>query len=239
MRKQLTGETVMSLTERQSELVDTHRAVQNAALPYVLVGGWAVSAFQTRFTIDIDAVLPATSLDDYDSLLGDLGYDKEFEKDVSNQYEGQMVQYAKPVGENEVKFEALVDALRCRQTNAEWSYRYLHENSTIESINVAEDLEARIPEPALLFATKLHSGRKADTRDLVVISTRADFDRIERHIHRGDSGMLDQQISDVLERLGDEHFEDSFKGVFRQDELPADAVDDLISFLKTQRTHLD
>ena len=53
----------MSLPERQSELIDTHRAVQDADLPYVLVGGWAVSAFQTRFTTDIDTVIPDTALD--------------------------------------------------------------------------------------------------------------------------------------------------------------------------------
>jgi len=58
----------MSLSERQTELVETHRAIQDAGLPYVLVGGWTVSAFQTRFTTDIDTVIPATAIDDYDSL---------------------------------------------------------------------------------------------------------------------------------------------------------------------------
>jgi hypothetical protein len=225
----------MSLPERQSELVETHRAVQEAGLPYVLVGGWAVSAFQTRFTTDIDTVIPATALEDYDSLLVDHGYEKQFEKDVSNHYEGQMAQYAKPVGEYEVTFETLVDAMGCRQTGAEWSYRYLHEHSTVESIDVEENLDGRIPEPALLFAMKLHSGRMADTRDLVVISTRAEFDRIERHLHRGESEKLDGQIETVLERLQQDGFEDSFKGVFRQEELPTDAIDELVSFLSEQR----
>jgi len=228
----------MSLPERQSELIDTHRAVQDAELPYVLVGGWAVSAFQTRFTTDIDTVIPATALDEYDSLLRDLGYEKQFEKDVSNEYEGRMIQYTKEVGDNAVTFEALVDAMGCRQTDAEWSYRYLHEHSTIESLDVAEDLDGRIPEPALLFAMKLHSGRKADTRDLVVISTRAEFDRIERHVYRGDPAKLDGQIEMVLDRLQQEGFEDSFKGVFRQQELPVDAVGDLVLFLSEQRDQL-
>lgn len=228
----------MSLTERQTELVDTHRAVRDAGLPCVLVGGWAVSAFQTRFTTDIDAVVPSTALDDYESLLGDLGYEKQFEADVSNRYEGRMIQYAKGVGENEVTFETLVDAIRCRQTDAEWSYRYLHEHSTVESLGVAEDLEARIPEPSLLFAMKIHSGRKADTRDLVVVGAQAEFDRIEPHVNRGDPEKLDGQIEMVLNRLRQKGFEDSFKGVFRQGELPSDAVDELISFLSEQRTQL-
>jgi len=228
----------MSLPERQSELIDTHRAIQDAELPYVLVGGWAVSAFQTRFTTDIDSVIPDTALDDYDTLLRDLGYEKQFEQDISNEYDGRMIQYTKPVGKNEVKFEALVDAMGCRQTDAEWSYRYLHEHSMIESLDVAEDLDGRIPEPALLFAMKLHSGRKADTRDLVVISLRADFKRIERHVHRGDSEKLKRQIEMVLDQLQQDGFEDSFKGVFRQQELPVDAVGNLVSFLSKQRSQL-
>lgn len=228
----------MSLPERQDELVDTHRAVQDAGLPYVLVGGWAVSAFQARFTTDIDTVIPGTALDGYDSLLGDLGYQKQFEEDVSNEYEGRMIQYEKSVGEYAVTFEALVDAIRCRQTDAEWSYRYLHKYSSMESLDVAEDLTARIPEPALLFAMKLHSGRRADTRDLVVISSRADYDRIERHVHRGDSERLAKRIQTVIERLEADDFADSFKGVFQQGEIPSDRVSELISFLSDQRARI-
>lgn len=224
----------MSLSERQTELVETHRAIQAADLPYVLVGGWAVSAFQTRFTTDVDMIIPATSLDEYDSLLEEHDYEKAFDTDVSNIYQGRIVRYEKSVGDNAVEFDALVDAMRCRQTDAEWSYRYLHEHSVVEQLDIAPDLEGRIPEPALLFALKLHSGRLADTRDLVIISTHADFDRIERHLHRGDPEALWQQIQSVLKRLADENFEDSFKGVFQQDRLPAGAIDDLRSFLSDQ-----
>ncbi|ELZ20828.1 hypothetical protein C475_19553 [Halosimplex carlsbadense 2-9-1] len=106
------------------------------------------------------------------------------------------------------------------------------------SLAVADELDGRLLEPALLFAMKLHSGRLADTRDLVVISTRADFDRIERHVHRGDSEELDEQIETVVGRLQAEGFANSFKGVFQQEQLPADAIDDLVSFLADQREQL-
>ena len=224
----------MSLTERQSELVDAHRVIQDEELPYVLVGGWAVTAFQTRFTVDIDMVLPEISLDSFDGLLTNLGYIKSFDTDVANVYEGRIVRYEKMVGENAVEFDALVGALRCRQTDAEWSYRYLEEHSVIRSLNVAEDLTARIPEPALLFAIKLHSGRLADARDLVVLGSQAGFDRIEQHLHRGDPEKLEEQIEQVLGRLEKDGFEDSFKGMFQQENLPETNMDNLGEFLRTQ-----
>ena len=224
----------MSLPERQAELADTHRVIQNEGLPYVLVGGWAVSAFQTRFTTDVDMVVPETALDAYETLLADLGYHKELDTDVANVYEGRIVRYEKPVGDNAVEFDALVGALRCRQTDAEWSYRYLHEHSVVEALEVAEDLTARIPEPALLFALKLHSGRLADARDLVIVGAEADLDRIERHLHRGDPERLAEQIERVLAELEREGFADSFKGVFQQKELPEEAIADLVEFLRTQ-----
>jgi len=224
----------MSLQERQAELIDTHLAVQAEELSYVLIGGWAISAFQTRFTTDVDMVIPKTELDAYDTLLDELGYSKEFDSDVANVYEGRIVRYEKPVGDNVVEFDALVGALRCRQTDAEWSYRYLHEHSIVESLEVADDLTARIPEPALLFALKLHSGRLADARDLVIVGSETELDRIEQHIHRGNSGQLADQIDGVLAELESDGFADSFKGVFQQKELPEGEIDELIQFLRTQ-----
>jgi len=228
----------MSLQERQDELVSTHRAIQQASLPHVLVGGWAVSAFQTRFTTDVDMVLPESLLADYDELLQNRGYQKEFDNDVSNVYEGRIVRYEKPVGDNAVQFDALVGAMRCRQTDAEWSYRYLYEHSVVEPLDVAPELEGRIPEPALLFALKLHSGRLADTRDLVVISLQADFDRIGAHLYRGNQEKLGEQIEGILERLADEGFKDSFKGVLQQQELPESALTELRGFLYEQLEQL-
>jgi hypothetical protein len=224
----------MSLQERQAELIDTHRAVQAEDLSYVLVGGWAVSAFQTRFTTDVDMVIPETGLAAYDALLNELGYDKAFDNDVANVYEGRIVRYEKSVGGNAVEFDALVGALRCRQTDAEWSYRYLHEHSVVESLEVAEDLAARVPEPALLFALKLHSGRLADARDLVIVGSEAELDRIERHIHRGNPSQLAEQIERVVAELESDGFADSFKGVFQQTELPEEEIGELIEFLRTQ-----
>lgn len=145
-----------------------------------------------------------------------------------------MIQYEKPVGDYAVQFDALVGALRCRQTDAEWSYKYLHEHSVLESLEVAEELVARIPEPSLLFSLKLHSGRLADARDLLIVGANADYDRVGKHLHRGDFEKLAERIQSILTVLEQDGFEDSFKGVFGQQNLPNADLEKLIQFLRTQ-----
>lgn len=64
----------MSLGEREAELLETLEAAIDAELPYVLVGGWAIAAFNQRFTTDVDVVVPRQAIDDYTALLTDRGY---------------------------------------------------------------------------------------------------------------------------------------------------------------------
>lgn len=222
----------MAGSERQAELIETHRSIQEAALPYVLIGGWAVSAYQVRTTMDIDMVIPRASLPEYEPRLGDLRWEKRGERKVSNVYEGKILQYEKAVGDHSVTFNLLVGAVRCRQTDAEWSYDYLERNSIVAPLRVAPDLRARIPEPALLFAMKLHSGRRADARDHVVVGTMADFETVLEHVDRGDRERLRGRIESVVAEMDDEHFRDSFHGAFRQTGFSESDADEVQAFLR-------
>lgn len=228
----------MSLGEREAELVATLEAVIDAEFPYVLVGGWAIAAFNQRFTTDVDVVIPAQAIDDYATLLADRGYEKTADVERNDIYEGRTIRFEKDIG-NPVRFDAMVDTLGCRQTGAEWSYRYLAQYSTTAELRTGRTVKARIPERELLFAVKLHSGRKADARDLVVLAAGADFDRIPTHLHRGDLEKLAGRIDAVLDRLTAEGFEDAFKGVFEQQTVPEQDVDTVVDFLCDQRRHLD
>lgn len=114
----------MSSGEREDELLDTIEAVIDADLPYVLVGGWAIAAFDQRFTTDVDVVIPAQALDEYDTLLSERGYERIADVERNDRYEGRTVRFEKDIG-NPVRFDAMVGALGCRQTDADWSYRHL------------------------------------------------------------------------------------------------------------------
>jgi len=228
----------MSLGDREAELLDTLEAVLDAKLPYVLVGGWAIASFNQRFTTDVDVVIPEQAVEDYTALLTDRGYEKIADVERNDLYEGRTIRFEKDVG-NPVRFDAMVDALGCRQTEAEWSYRYLAQHAVTEELRTGRPITARIPEQELLFAVKLHSGRKADARDLVVLAAGADFDRIATHLHRGDSERLAGQIDTVLERLTATGFEDAFKGVFEQQTVPEQDIDTVVEFLRDQRQNVE
>jgi len=228
----------MSLGEREAELLDTLEAVIGAELSYVLVGGWAIAAFNQRFTTDVDVVIPAQALEAYTDLLTERNYEVTADVKRNDLYEGRTVRFTKDVG-NPVQFDAMVDALGCRQTEAEWSYRHLAEHSIEKELRTARPITARIPEQELLFSLKLHSGRKADTRDLVVLAADADFERIGRHLHRGEPEKLAARIEIVLERLTSPDFEDAFKGVFEQASVPTQDIDAVAAFLRDQLRRLD
>lgn len=228
----------MSLPERESELLATLQTITDARIPHVLVGGWAVTAFNQRFSTDVDLVIPETALDDYDAVLTDHDYERTSEYDTSGLYEGRFIQYGKDVG-NPVHIDLLVNSLRCRQTGAEWSYRYLDQHSQPATVGRTVTVETRIPERELLLAIKLHSGRLTDVRDVVAAATNADFDRIERHLHRGDPAELSAQLGGMLEELNDESFADAFKGEFQQNTLPENSISRVRTFLTEQRAQLN
>ena len=227
----------MSLSDREQELLTTLEAINDADLPYVLVGGWAVTAFNQRFSTDVDLVIPETAVDDYASFLLDRDYERTSEHDTSGIYEGRFIQYSKDVG-NPVSIELMVNTLRCRQTNAEWSYRYLDQHAQPVTVGRTLSVDTRIPERELLLAIKLHSGRFTDARDVIAAAADADFDRVETHLHRGESEALAEQLASISEQLADESFADSFKGEFQQQSVPEETIERVREFLAAQQERL-
>lgn len=224
----------MSRGRRESELLDALEAVIDEELPYVLVGGWAISAFQPRFTVDVDVVAPSEALENYRDLLAGRGYEQVADVEMTPVYRGRTVRFEKDVG-NPVTFDLMLDSLGCRQTDAEWSFRYLFQHSRVASLETRRRLDVHVPERELLFALKLHSGRRADARDLVVLGRDADFDRVEKHLQRGDPEKRRERVETVLGRVDSDGFVDAFKGVFQQGTTPEEDVERVVEFLRSRR----
>ena len=132
-----------------------------------------------------------------------------------------------------ITLDLLVDKLKCRQTDASWSYNYFQENSTEKTIQGSEkSVSVRVPEKELLIAVKLHSGRKTDARDVVALADDTDAEQVLKHLDRGDRDKLHEGLEKVEERIQSQEFEDSFKGVFSQGELPENKIQQILQIIR-------
>ena len=210
---------------RENEIFEVLQRFSSEDLDFVVVGGYGVSAYQHRFSVDADLVIRSQDLEEFTDTLEEIGFEKETDRDLV--YSGRYLAYEKDE-ELPVTIDLLVDELKCRQTNGSWSYQYFRENSEVKMIEGSEKTaEVRVPEKELLIAVKLHSGRLTDTRDVVALIQNTDTEKIEKHIQRGDREKLEEVLENIKETVKDSDFEDSFKGVFSQGTLPESQIQKL------------
>ncbi len=207
----------MEFIERENEILKTIKSMADAGLDFVVVGGYAVSALaRHRFSVDCDLVVPKKKLDDFENFLGKEGFEKHIEKaGFDETYAGEFVSYKKEVGGLPITIDLLVGSLVCRTTQAAWSFEYVKKHSIAASIPSTEaSVSCRIPEKELLIAFKIHSGRRTDVRDVIMLRESADLEKVLNHLRKGNIEALKEQIEKIVTALEDKNLVDSLKGVF-------------------------
>lgn len=207
----------MAFVERENEILKTIREMVDAGLDFIVVGGHAVSSIaRHRFSVDCDVVISKTRIKEFDELLERQGFKKHIERSGFDEtYAGEFVSYEKRVVNLPVTIDLLVNSLVCRATGASWSYDYIITHSIEANIPGLEaSVRCRIPEKELLIAFKIHSGRRADVRDVVMLSENTDIEKILNHIKRGNIDALMNQVRKIKDAFEDVKLIDSLKGVF-------------------------
>lgn len=229
----------MKLLERENEILRIIRRLREEDLDFVVVGGYAVSGLaRPRFSVDCDIVVPQEHRGKSEKVLENEGFTKHVQKaGFDSVYGGQFISYVKNVNELPVAVDLLVGSLVCRATGASWSFEYIWKFSVVANIpGYGFSVECRIPERELLIAFKLHSARRADVRDFVLLRENADRNKMLTHLGRGDEPKLKGQINVVLKALEDKHLVDSLKGAFAMDaavtKLIKNAKEDLQNVVK-------
>ena len=208
--------------ERENEILRTIKAFSDAGLEFIVVGGYAVSGLgRHRFSVDLDVVIDEADLNAFIRILEGRGFERlVVGAGFDEVYGGRFMSYVKRIDGLPVTADLLIGSLVCRATGASWSYEYIRRHSTVvEVAGIELSARCRVPERELLIAFKIHSGRRADLRDVVVLIEGADAEKISRHLRRGDLGRLRAQMEGMLEMLRDPRLENSLRGVFaiRQD----------------------
>lgn len=104
----------------------------------------------------------------------------------------------------------LVGSLVCRATGGTWSFDYTKKHSIEANIaGIETSVSCRVPEKELLIAFKIHSARRADIRDVVMLREDKNLERILEHLRSGRKEALRDQLNRIIEALKDPRLADS------------------------------
>jgi hypothetical protein len=187
---------------------------------FVLVGGYAVSAFEfPRFSVDLDIVIPESDSGTFSSILKKEGFSLVKEADdFALTYKGSFACFRKMVDSLPVSVDLLVGMLQCRQTDAAYSFSYLWKHSAIRTVTgfgAKASAEARVADREMLIALKINSMRMADQRDIIALcGGKLDTDRVARHLKKAPEDKIREHIDTLLSFLDSPKSRDSLKGVF-------------------------
>lgn len=230
----------MSQEDRSETLVDVLDDLAQSDIGFVLVGGYAISQFETRFSTDLDLVIAPQDYDDVVDFLQNHRFERTDELDVPSDetmYDRDIELFERTDDvPHSIGVDLLVNGLGCRQTGAEWSYEYLREHSTTARISGgSRSTTARAASGEVLVAAKLHSARPTDLVDVLAVIPDIDFDSVERHLHRGDEESLQSHLSEALEFVEEGGLEHRFKSMFGQSAASTEDVETLLEFLERQQ----
>lgn len=205
----------MKFIERENEMIRIIKKL--LGIKFIVVGGYAVSArAKHRFSVDCDIIISKKDAKKINDILIQEGYNKLIDKKgFDAEYGGKFIRYVKKIEGLPVSVDLLVGSIVSRTTNASWSFEYVLKNSNKAIIaGIKDSVECFVPIKELLIAFKIHSGRKTDLRDIIMLRD-ADWNIIKNNIKRGDLKLLKKQINNMLKDLDDKTLTNSLKGVFR------------------------
>ena len=207
------------LIQKENAIFEILQKFVESNLDFVIVGGYAVSAFKHRFSVDADIVIQSKDLEKYKSILEKKNFKKTAEKQLENIYSSRFIRYEKDMASVDI----LIDALASRSTDASFSYKLLFDNSTERKIiGIEKEITAKVPIKELLIVMKLHSGRLTDFRDIAALAKDINLETIKNFLFIGDLKSLQKNLDKLAVVVKDKNFIDSFKGVFIEKKFDVD-----------------
>ena len=186
----------MSFNNRSDALIELLEELAQAGHEYVLVGGYTVSAFNARFSTDLDIVVTPDSKAEFAEFLERQGFEETDSHAKEWFYDTEVIEYEKRLTPQQpIGFNLLVNGLGCRQTEAQWSFDCLYDHSHQQEVSGGTvTTTARVIDGTILVAAKLHSSRETDLRDVLSVAEEIDLDAVTLHLRRGDDDALRKQL---------------------------------------------
>lgn len=100
--------------DRENQLFGIIETFSEHKLEFLVIGGYAVSAFQHRFSVDADLVITAEQFDQFAAILRDEGYEQIEDTALDA---GRFVAFQR-AGDLPVTVDLMVGAVQNRETDA-------------------------------------------------------------------------------------------------------------------------
>src|SRR3989338_1862626 len=225
-----------SFIERENEIFDVLDSLNKSELRYVLVGGYAVSAYMRRFSVDVDVCIDKKDLASFQNILKTKHFALSKRKALEDIYKGHFECYIKKA-KLPVTVDLMIGSVASRQTNASISFSQLYDNSTVVKITgVEKTISARIPAKESLIALKIHSARLTDARDIVALCHRIDFELVAKYVNIGNYNEVHNNLNKLIIAFKSDNFKDAFKGVFSIEKLPKGNIENSIKLMEHLKT---
>lgn len=209
--------------ERENMIFGALQALVNAGLSFIVVGGYAVSAYKHRFSVDIDVVIKLQDKEKFGEVLKKNKFVKTIVKDLGHVHAPEFIRYELE-GKLPVSVDLLIGGIGSRTTAASFSFDELQEYvETKKIIGIEKEVIVQIPKREILIALKLHSGRLTDFRDIAALAKNIDVDLIGSVLWRGKTDMVKENLKRLLFLLDKKEFMNSFKGVFMEKKYDIDS----------------
>lgn len=201
---------------RENEIFEILRKFSNEQLEFVIVGGYGISAYKHRFSVDADIVIKSEDIEKFNKILLENQFKQIISKELNNIYSTKFIRYEKQI-ELPVYIDILIDGIGVRQTNAAFSFELLKKLSEKRKIEgIEKEVDCLVPKKEMLIALKLHSARLTDLRDIAALADKIDFSLLKKVINIGEKEKLREHIHKLLDLIEKKEFVDSFKGVFME-----------------------
>ncbi len=223
---------VKTFIERENEIFDVLDSFNKSEIRYVLIGGYAISAYMHRFSVDADICINKKDLTSFREILKNKHFILTKRKILEDIYKGQFECHTKKV-KLPVSVDLMIRSVVSRQTNASISFSQLYKNSVIKKIiGIEKTVSARTPIKELLIALKIHSARLTDARDIVAICHNIDFELVAKFVDIGDAKEVQNNLNNLVVYFKSDNFKDSFKGMFSIEKLPKENIENAINLME-------